>query len=340
MHGWAIPVIIAVVLAALVLGWFARSARRERQRVRWVANASYLTSLPSFKSRMSRYRMFLAGMAVVLIGAAVVTSVLAARPVDKQTRAEELATRDIVLCLDVSGSMIEYDTEIVERFLELLPSFHGERIALSIFNSTSRTVFPLTDDYTLVEEQLTEAAEALDFDVDSLDDYSYDPAALDRLLHFLAGTEGMGQDVSSLVGDGLATCATAFDLEDEERSRSIILATDNEVFGEPLYTVPEAAELVGERDITLHGFYAGTVTSTSAAQEKEYRDAVEAGGGLFFASDDPEAVSGIIDQISAQQAVDLEADPDVIITDRPEEYYPWLVATLGIYLLAVWRLRS
>lgn len=340
MHGWAIPVIIAVVLVALVLGWFARSARQERRRVKWVANASYLTSLPSFKARLSRYRVFLLGLAVVLIGATVVTSVLAARPVDKETRAEELASRDIVLCLDVSGSMIEYDTEIVERFLELLPSFHGERIALSIYNSTSRTVFPLTDDYTLVEEQLTEAAEALDFDVDSLDGLSYDAAALDRLLHFIAGTEGMGQDVSSLVGDGLATCAGAFDMSDEDRSRSIILATDNEVFGDPLYTLPEAAELVTERGITLHGFYAGSVTSTSAAQEKEYRDAVEAGGGLFFASDDPEAVSGIIDQISAQQAEDLEADPDVIITDRPEEYYPWLVATLGLYLLAVWRLRS
>src|SRR5690625_7278171 len=62
------------------------------------------------------------------------------------------------VCSSDLGSMIEYDTEIVERFLELLPSFHGERIALSIFNNTSRTVFPLTDDYTLVEEQLTEAA--------------------------------------------------------------------------------------------------------------------------------------------------------------------------------------
>ena len=340
LQGWAIPVVIAGVVAALVLGWFARSSRQERRRVTWVANAAYLTRLPSFRARLSRYRVFLLGLAVVLVGASVVTGILVARPVDKETRAEELATRDIVLCLDVSGSMIEYDTEIVERFLELLPSFHGERIALSIFNSTSRTVFPLTDDYTLVEEQLTEAAEALDFDVDSLDDWSYDPAALDRLLHFLTGTEGMGEDASSLVGDGLATCAMAFDLDDEERSRSIILATDNEVFGDPLYTTTEAAELVTERDITLHGFYAGAVTSTSAAQEKEYRDAVEANGGLFFASDDPDAVDGIIDQITAQQAVDLDADPDVIITDRPEEYYPWLVVAIGLYLVAVWRLRS
>lgn len=340
MHWWAVPAVLAVIVAALVLGWFARRKRRERQQVTWVANASYLTSLPSFKSRMARYRTYLAGLVVVLLGASVATGFLAARPVDKEVRSDELATRDIVLCLDVSGSMIEYDTQIVQRFLEMLPSFHGERIALSIFNSTSRTVFPLTDDYDLVERELRTAAQALNFDVDSLDDWSYDPQALDRLLQFLAGTEGMGKDASSLVGDGLATCAGAFDTDDEQRSRSIILATDNEVFGEPLYTLPEAADLVSERGITLHGFYAGATTPTSAAQKKEFREAVEANGGLFFASDDPQAVDDIIDEISQQQAEELDADADVIITDRPKQYFLWLVVALGVYLVAVWRLRS
>ncbi|HLR28163.1 MAG TPA: VWA domain-containing protein [Ruania sp.] len=340
MHWWAIPIVLAVIVAALVLGWFARRARRERQQVTWVANASYLTSLPSFRSRLKRYRTYLGGLVVVLLGASVATGFLLARPMDKELQSDELATRDIVLCLDVSGSMIEYDTQIVERFLEMLPSFHGERIALSVFNSTSRTVFPLTDDYDLVERELRTAAEALDFDVDSLDNWSYDPAALDELLRFLAGTEGMGEDASSLVGDGLATCAGAFDMDDEDRSRSIILATDNEVFGEPLYTTPEAAELVTERGITLHGFYAGASTPSSAAQKKEFRDAVQSNGGLFFASDDPEAVDDIIDEITEQQAEDLQADADVIITDRPETYFLLLVVALGVYLLAVWRLRS
>lgn len=340
MHGWAIPVVLAILVAGLVLGLFARRSRRRRQRVTWVANAAYLTGLPSFRSRMKRYRAYLAGLVLVLVGASVATGYLAARPVDKEVRSDELATRDIVLCLDVSGSMIDYDTEIVERFLEMLPSFHGERIALSVFNSTSRTVFPLTDDYDLVERELRTSAEALDFDVESLDDWSYDPQDLDELLEFLTGTEGMGQEASSLVGDGLATCATAFDMDDQDRSRSIILATDNEVFGEPLYTLPEAADLVDEGDITLHGFYAGASTPTSESEKKEFRAAVESNGGLFFASDDPAAVDHIIDEIAEQQAVDLGADDDLIITDRPEKYFLWLVVAIGVYLVAVWRLRS
>src|SRR5690606_33445169 len=51
-------------------------------------------------------------------------------------------------------------------------------------------------------------------------------------------------------------------------------------------------------------------------------------------------VSQVVDQITAQQAVDLDADVDVVITDRPERYFAWLVVALATYLVAVWRLRT
>jgi Ca-activated chloride channel family protein len=340
MHGWALWVVVGVVIALGIIGWFARRPQSERRNVTWVANAGYLPTLPSFKSRLSRYKLLLSLVAVVLLGTTVATGLLASRPVDRQVRSEELATRDIVLCLDVSGSMLEFDTEVVERFLELLPSFQGERIALSIWNSTSRTVFPLTDDYQLVEEELRYAAEVLDFDVDSLSDWSFDPGHYDRLLDYLTGTTGMGDNESSLVGDGLATCALMFDEKETERSRSIILATDNQLLGNPVYTLAEAGDFVAEREISLFGIYAGESTASSAAEEKEYRDVVESHDGLFFQASDADLVSQVVDQIAAQQAVDLEADTDVVITDRPERYFAWLVVAVALYVVAVWRIKT
>ncbi len=53
---------------------------------------------------------------------------------------------------------------------------------------------------------------------------------------FTAGTTA-NLSGASLIGDGLASCALQFDAEDTERSRSIILATDNYVSGEPIYTL-------------------------------------------------------------------------------------------------------
>lgn len=339
MHPWAIPAVIAAVIALAALGWFARRAPRDTRDVRWVANAGYLTSLRSYRTRLSRYRLGLASMGVLLLAATVLTGILAARPVDRDIRAEELGSRDIVLCLDVSGSMIEYGTEVAEKFLELLPDFQGERIALSVWNATSRTVFPLTDDYALVEEELTEAAEALDFNIYSPVD-NLNSAKVQRLLDFLAGTEGGPGDASSLVGDGLASCALNFDESDTERSRTIILAGDNEVFGEGVYTLDEAAELVADRDIALHGIYASSGTHLAGEEEAEYREVIERHGGLFHHTDDADAVSRIIDEISAQQAVDLDANPEVVITDTPERYFLYLVVLLVVYQIGVWRLRS
>src|SRR5690606_2953411 len=285
---WLIPVVLGLVLVAGVVGWFMPRAPRTERRVRWLANTSYLRRLPTYRRRMRLYQVALGGVGVFAIVAALGSALLLARPAERDVRAEVLATRDIVLCLDVSGSMIEFDTEIVQTFSEMVESFDGERIALSVWNSTSRTVFPLTDDYALVTDELDAAATALDFDLDAL---VHAPEALDRLEEFVAGTMSLDPNSSSLVGDGLATCAYAFDETDTERSRSIIIATDNQVLGEPIYGLQEAADLAAERDIRLYGLFASSDESYSPENEEAYRQAITGHGGLVYNADDPGAVT-------------------------------------------------
>ncbi|WP_143427017.1 VWA domain-containing protein [Georgenia soli] len=337
MTPWLVPVVLVAIAAAAALGWFLHRPEKRAAAVTWVANSGYLRSLTSYRRRMRVLRGGLAAAAAALALASLATASLTARPVDRDVRSEVLATRDIVLCLDVSGSMIELDTEIVQKFSEMVDSFQGERIALSIWNNTSRTVFPLTDDYALVKEELDTAASALDFDLDA---WVYDQEALKKLEDFLVGTVSLDNESSSLVGDGLATCALAFDAADTERSRSIILATDNLVLGTPIYALPEAAQLAADRDITVHGMYASLSDADSASAKAEMQQVITSGGGLFFEADDPAAVDGIIEDIEAQQAIDLDADPQLVITDRPDRWYGWLVAGLGAFLLVVWRVRT
>lgn len=334
---WLVPVVLVVIAAAAAAGWFARRPERRAGAVTWVANSGYLRSLTSYRRRMRVLRGGLALGAAALALTSLATASLTARPVDRDVRSEVLATRDIVLCLDASGSMIELDTEIVQKFSEMVESFEGERIALSVWNNTSRTVFPLTDDYALVKEELDAAASALDFDLDA---WVYDQEALENLENFLVGTVSLDNESSSLVGDGLATCALAFDASDTERSRTIILATDNLVLGTPIYTLPEAATFAAERDITVHGMYASLTDADSASAKAEMQEVITGHGGLFLEADDPAAVAGIIEDIEAQQAVDLDADPQLVITDRPDRWYGWLVAGLAAFLLVVWRVRT
>lgn len=335
---WVVPVVVAVVVVVGIVAWYLthRPNPVKEEEAVWVANSGYVEHIPQMTSWVRRYRALQwAGVGAVLV-AAVAAGFLAARPVDITTSQGKLATRDIVLCLDVSGSMIEYDQQVVDVFSELVDSFEGERIALSIFNSTSRTVFPLTDDYTLVREQLEEAKAALDPRLLESDDMEL----VDRYLRLTAGTLG-SMEGSSLIGDGLANCSLQFDQEDSERSRSIILATDNDLLGTPIYTLQQAVDLASSRDVTVNGLYgAAEGESADSPRAKEYGEALEGAGGMYFFSDDPRAVEAMVADVQSQQAVDLDAAPEISQADKAG---PWLwVALVGVTLLVLvqWRLRE
>ena len=76
---------------------------------------------------------------------------------------EALVSCDIVLCLDVSTSMVTVDAEVLNTFSTLIKEFDGERVALVVWNSTAQTMVPLTDDYDLLQDQFDELSEVLDF---------------------------------------------------------------------------------------------------------------------------------------------------------------------------------
>lgn len=320
---WLVPVVLGVVVVAVVVGLVLR----DRSTTTGVANTEDLRRVPALRAWRVRYRALRVGLAVAVAAAAVAAAVLAARPVTVEERTRELANRDIVLCLDVSGSMVAYDERVVATFERLVDGFTGERVALSVFDSTSSTVFPLTDDYALVTEQLRAAREAF-----------ADPGA-DGAEVIYRGTSGL-EGQASLVGDGLASCALLFDQFDADRSRSVVLATDNEVWGAPLYTLPDAAALAASRGVVLHALFAPGRESFAASTAAEMRIAAESTGGTFAATEDAGAVPGILARVQASQLAAMDADPERVVTDDADGWLVLLyVAGLATVVLA-WRVRA
>lgn len=343
---WPVAGIGLAVLAALVAAGAVVHLRRARTTtVHRVARTADLEQVPEIRRALRRalvLRVVAAAVLVVGVGAA---AVLVARPVEQTVHSTRLGTRDIVLCLDVSGSMAPFDSKILESFLALTEDFAGERVALSIFDSTSRTVFPLTDDYPLIAQELRTGAEALSHDLAELDFTDADDlAAADAYLSFVAGTYAI-PDQASLVGDGLASCGLLFDEQESDRSRSIILATDNAVWGEPIYSLPEAVELTTAREVGLYGLYGGEEELRGSPENVEFDEAVldaarDVGHGGSWYAEDPAAIRAIVADVVAQQATDLDADPLVVVTDRP---FPWawvLVGALVVVLALRWRSRT
>lgn len=320
---WAPIAWLVVVALALVVVLRINKTTAADAASRPIAHRDRLTALPGYQSALRRYRRLLvalvASVAVLLIAAVALT----ARPASVASIQPELKNRDIVLCLDISGSMVDYDAEVLDVFGDLAKQFTGERISLVVFNASAVTRFPLTSDYDYVERQLDELR--AEFDSEDSDYYR--------------GT--LFGNGSSLVGDGLASCAVRFDSPDAERSRSVILVTDNLIAGEPVFSLPEAGSLAEQRDVTVYGINPGDTEAKAYLSDLavEFKSVVEHTGGDYFALDDPKAIPSIVEQITAQQAAAMTGEPELVLTDQPA--LAVLLAFLGLagLFLVSWRLR-
>ena len=313
-----LPAVAAVLLVAGVGWWWLR--RRRAPAPVALANTEALRALPEYRRAVRSYRMTLLAAAVLAAVVAVAAVLGAARPMRSVRLVSEKDNRDIVLCLDVSGSMIDVDAEVVSTFTQLAAGFRGERISMVIFNSSAVPVFPLTDDYDFVTDQLKRAQRAL--------------GLLDPKDAFFAGTlNGFG---SSLIGDGLATCVRSFDHPELQRARSVILASDNEAAGKSLFTLPEGGQLARAAGIQVYGLNPTDNTSSTAAQEM--RSVTEGTGGLYFSLNDVSAVRRTLEAVSSREAARIPASPRTVVHDNPG--IPIAVAGLALLtFLAVRRIR-
>lgn len=321
MYWWMVPLLVLAAAAVAYAVW----RRRGSAQPTLVAHAERLTALPEYHAALAKRRHWMrvgvAGVVLLLLSLALA----AARPVSVTSSTPEKVNRDIMLCLDVSGSMISTDAAIVDVFSQLVTGFKGERIGLVIFDSSAVTVFPLTDDYDFVAEQLGTAKDALE------DGGGYE---------FFSGTfESPG---SSLIGDGLASCATGFpDAGTTQRSRSIILATDNMLAGKPLFSLAEAAALTQEKKIriyTLNPNDFGEIPLFGDSAEG-LRKASSQTGGAYFALDDRQAVAQIVKQVQSTEAARMKGAPQKSILDQPGWALGGALAALMLLGASLWRLR-
>ena len=334
---WLIPIVLAVVAIATVVGWLlARRAGVRSGKKGWVANTGYLRGLPKYQALVRRTRASLAKAIVFLLIALIATTRSAGAPVDRYVKHDKSASRDIVLCLDSSGSMLPYDSKIGGAFRQIISHFEGERISLQLWDAYSMTMFPLTDDYDMATDVLQDMSDTIDT---GLIQIGGKISGTRELFEYLEPVLDENQEVSSLVGDGLASCIMGFDHNDKQRSRTILLATDNEVYGSGVYDLSEAIEFAKSQGVTVTALYPGSDISLSS-EALQLRDEVRKTGGDFYDASSPSAVDSVVRQIEAEQKEELDSAGKMIETDRPGAALGWtlvgVVSLLG--LLAFGRL--
>lgn len=333
---WLFIISFVAFGVVIFLAWFrykAHSHERSLKNVAVIAHTHTIKMLPEYRAAKRRYYALLALAGVSFIATLISFTCVAARPIGSQTRNSVSESRDIILCLDVSGSMSFYQEELLTDFANITKEMHGERIGVTIFDGKPANLIPLSDDYVAVEDLIDDLKT-------NFDDYGYTV---------------MG-GASSMIGDGVMGCINSFpNLSEEGRSKTIIVATDNyassaTVNGQAPIGIMQAAQYGMRYDITMYGISTATTYSYSTAKnilgssEETFMKAITNTGGTFYnvnnyIGGNRSFTSDIVQKILEQEAAKLTGAPEIIYSDTPEVMSIISLASFTLFAFLIWRLR-
>ena len=323
-YTWLFIITPIAIAAVVFIAWYRyrlRSHERDLKRVAVIAHTRTIKLLPEYRKAVRNYRILMALATVSFLVSIFTFTAAAARPVSVIEHDSINENRDIVLCLDVSGSMDNYQTLILSYFKEIVEGLHGQRIGLTIFDGVPANIVPLTDDYDAIIDIASELTIP-----DNFAEYNY---------AVMGGAYG-----SSAIGDGIMGCVDNVNSgNDTERAKSVIIATDNYA-GSETVDVNQAARYAKRLGITFYGISIGYPNGT---EDILFRTAVSNTGGAFYNINNyslDRAVTGnIIQKVLDQEAAKISGAIDIIHTDSPDVALFVSAAFFGLFLILTWRLR-
>lgn len=308
---FANPVVLFLLLGIPVMaGWYISYANRMRGAM-LVSSLKSFRNIHSFKSKLRHLPFVMRLLALTCIILALARPQVAHD--EKHVEGEGI---DIVLCLDVSGSMLAQDFQpnrleaakkVAGDFVRNRPA---DRIGLVIFAGESFTQCPVTGDHSMLESQIYQA------------DGSF----------LVDGTA---------IGSGLATSVDRL-RNSSAKSRVVILLTDGENNGgliDPV-TAKEIAKSLGIKVYTIgmgSDGYASTPVEGPGGQvmmqqekvnidEKLLKAIAEETGGKYFRAKADQGLEAIYQEIDQ-----LEKTKTEIVSNRrfTERFYPLVLLAIG-----------
>ncbi|MFT4094842.1 MAG: VWA domain-containing protein [Niabella sp.] len=232
---------------------------------------------------------------------------------------------DIVLCLDVSGSMGTKDVQpyrfqvAKEVAIEFVKNRPVDRIGLVIFAGESFTKCPITPDKNAVLEQL----------------------------HGLKIMDGGYLETGTLIGEGLATSVGRIS-KGTGKSRVVILLTDGKEDAPPTRIIDPltAMEIAKANNVKVYCIGLGSNTFTSEQMvddvaghkvrnyiDEELLTKIAAGtGGKYYRATDKASLQAIYSQIDQLEKSKVEI---IKYRDIKEMFLPLVLAALGWLLLEI-----
>ncbi len=310
------------LLLALPLPWLARRllpARRSASAALRVPYGNRLDGIAGIGgSARGQHASSLLWIAWILL------CVAAARPQQLGAPiAPPQAGRDMMLAVDLSGSMAEEDMQLgghlVDRLTaakaviaDFLDRRAGDRVGLLVFGQRAYTLTPLTLDRDSVRDQLADAVIGLAGRETAIGDAI--GLAVKRLR-----TQPAEQRVLILLTDGVNTAGVLDPRKAAELAKSERVRVHTVAFG-------------GQGGMSVFGFQLPMPGGQDEIDEPTLQAIADETGGRFFRARDTESLAGIYAEIDRLEPVQR---PGEQIRPRKEQYAWPLAAALAFALLAL-----
>ncbi len=319
--------LIILVIAVCVFLYLQKNKIRNYDKGIKIANTKYIKNSNYYQDKLNKYKLLKKIITICSIVSIFISIFMISRPSKIETKDSSEYNRDIFLCMDVSSSVDDLNRDLVDNLKDTVNSLKGERFGISIFNASSVTLVPLTDDYEYVLDVLEKIKLSIDVNNGSGDIKYGDDNYFPIRDYIINGTqEGSG---SSLIGDGLASCVYSFSNLDEERTRIIIFSTDNSLAGKPLVDLSTAADISKSKNIKVFGIATNYMNKKDA---QAYKAAVEKTGGKYY-EHGKKAMTSIISDIESTSKSLLKNQIDTTKTDIP--LIPFIILLISFSVLMV-----
>tara|TARA_R110002096_G_scaffold28985_3_gene87503 strand:- start:58 stop:1095 length:1038 start_codon:yes stop_codon:yes gene_type:complete len=257
---------------------------------------------PTAKAVKHTQRWFVPSLIWILFVLALAKPLWMEPPITK-----ELPTRDLLLLVDLSGSMQAEDfkndegktvdrlSAVKEVLGEFLEKRDGDRVGLVVFGDAPFLQAPFSTDLNLARQLLDETAVGM------------------------AGAK-------TAFGDAIGLGVNLFD-ESDAPAKTIIALTDGNDTKSQVPPV-EAARVAAQRDIRIHTVAIGDPSSVGEEKldEETLKQVAQTAGGSYFFAADREGLSGIYEELDR-----LETRQVDVISHRPQRglfFWPLLAALL------------
>jgi Ca-activated chloride channel homolog len=314
---FAQPLVFAqFVWIPVMIWWYAKKYNKKQATIK--VSSIHAFTVSSAKSRLRHLPFILRLLAVSCLILAL------ARPQKRndqsQTQGEGI---DIVLCMDVSGSMSSRDIlpsrlEVAKTVAaEFIRSRPVDRIGIVIFSGEAFTQVPLTTDKNTLLEQIQ---------------------SLESRKYLSDGT---------VIGEGLATAVDRL-AQSKAKSKVIILLTDGKEDPPETRLIDPltALEIAKAKGVKVYAIGMGAMPSTIVEREGNapapknpaidfidvelLRTIAEQTGGRYFRAKDKEALQFIYEQIDKLEKSKVEISS---YKRYEERFLPFILAALGFLFL-------